>query len=123
MKKNLTTLIIVAVLATAMYIVSSYPKPELTPTIKPTRSAVTPRPTSSMNGVGYWCGEIAGYKPCPEGYACNFTKNSSSGQCKKCPGVEYVDCMPGPDKFDSRCSPEYLRWAQTNCPGFKGAAY
>ena len=106
-----------------MYFISGYPRPELTPTITPTRSEVAPQPTISMNGVKYWCGKMAGYKPCPEGYACRLQQNTSSGTCEKCPEVEYVDCMPGPDKFDSRCFPEYLRWAQTNCPNFKGAAY
>jgi hypothetical protein len=123
MKKNLSILILVAVLATVMYIISGYPKPEPMPTITPTKTVVAPRPTKPISGATYWCGEMAGNKPCPEGYACRFIQNSSSGQCEKCPEVEYVDCMPGPDKFDSRCSPEYLNWAKANCPDFKGAAY
>lgn len=40
-----------------------------------------------------------------------------------CPSTEWVDCMPGPDKPQKvECTPEYLQWAQTSCPGFQGAA-
>lgn len=39
----------------------------------------------------------------------------------KCPATEWVDCMPSTDS--SMCRPEYLQWAQDNCPEFKGAAY
>jgi hypothetical protein len=40
-----------------------------------------------------------------------------------CPKTEYVDCMPmlTPEK-QKVCSPDYLSWAQKNCPGFKGGA-
>ena len=41
----------------------------------------------------------------------------------KCPGTEWVDCMPvvGPTK-KVMCSAAYLNWAKQNCPKFKGAA-
>lgn len=40
-----------------------------------------------------------------------------------CPQTEWVDCMPGPDKpSKTECSSEFLQWAQSNCPNFKGAA-
>ncbi len=40
-----------------------------------------------------------------------------------CPASEYVDCMPGPGPAKENCSPEFLNWAQENCPNFKGGAY
>ncbi|MCL4363750.1 hypothetical protein M1328_00760 [Patescibacteria group bacterium] len=88
--------------------------------------APLPTPTTYQAPIqtSSWCGEIAGNKPCPAGYACRFDLGSTtSGTCEKCPEVEFVDCMPGPGKYDSRCNPDYLRWAQSNCPNFKGAAY
>lgn len=40
-----------------------------------------------------------------------------------CPTTAWVDCMPGPDRPRSyQCSAGFLNWAQTNCPGFQGAA-
>ena len=40
-----------------------------------------------------------------------------------CPTSEWVNCMPGPDVGKrSECEPAFLKWAQQNCPGFKGAA-
>lgn len=49
-----------------------------------------------------------------------------------CPTSEWIDCMPGPlegnqngvttgIKFE--CTDEFLTWAKSNCPNFKGAAY
>lgn len=49
--------------------------------------------------------------------------SSSSTDKYQCPKTEWIDCMPGPDKIKSECRPQYLKWAQENCPGFKGAAY
>lgn len=40
----------------------------------------------------------------------------------KCPKNDYVDCMPGPGTVRSECSPQFLKWAQENCPNFKGGA-
>ncbi|MEK7533367.1 MAG: hypothetical protein AAB542_02940 [Patescibacteria group bacterium] len=45
-----------------------------------------------------------------------------------CPKSEWVDCMPGPLEGKTRgitleCTPEFLSWAEANCPNFKGAAY
>lgn len=40
-----------------------------------------------------------------------------------CPATDWVDCMPSPDSpVKSQCQPEFLQWAQVNCPNFKGAA-
>ena len=40
-----------------------------------------------------------------------------------CPKEEYVNCMPGFGPSDSRCTIEFLQWAQKACPLFKGGAY
>ncbi len=40
-----------------------------------------------------------------------------------CPQEEWINCMPGFGPADSRCAPEFLQWAKTSCPDFKGAAY
>ncbi len=79
-------------------------------------------PCTYPNAEKQRCGEVTGYKPCPKGYACRL-ETGMNGTCEKCPEVEYVDCMPGPDNYNSQCSQEYLSWATSNCPGFKGAAY
>ena len=40
-----------------------------------------------------------------------------------CPKTEWVDCMPSPDAgVKLECTPEFLSWARSNCPGFKGGA-
>lgn len=44
-------------------------------------------------------------------------------QSNTCPETEWVDCMPTIGAQDTRCSQEYLAWAQANCSNFKGAAY
>lgn len=81
-----------------------------------------------------FCGGIAGIK-CPEGYICQLDGNypDAAGTCidktspvelYECPQGSYVDCMPGPDQLKkTECTPQYLQWAQENCPNFKGAAY
>lgn len=69
------------------------------------------------------CGKMGEYKPCPEGYACKFQKGINIGLCEKCPETGYIDCMPGPYNFDSKCNPEYVNWAKENCPGFHGVVY
>lgn len=40
----------------------------------------------------------------------------------KCPQSEWVDCMPSPGQQKQNCSLDYLDWAKSNCPNFKGAA-
>ncbi len=75
MKKKLIILVIIAILATVMYIVSG------------------------------------------------FTSSSTPTDKNQCPKTEWINCMPGPDKIKSECSPQYLKWAQENCPGFQGVAY
>ena len=41
-----------------------------------------------------------------------------------CLASDYIDCMPQIDTPPrTTCQPDYLEWAQANCPGFKGAAY
>ncbi|MCX6730626.1 MAG: hypothetical protein NTZ55_02155, partial [Candidatus Roizmanbacteria bacterium] len=76
---------------------------------------------------------IAG-KICPDGYYCKYNGAypDASGTCIKssgtkttytCPQTQYVDCMPGPNKaVKVECSTAFLKWAQLNCPNFKGAA-
>ena len=55
------------------------------------------------------------FSPCP-----NFNEND---QKYICPETGYVDCMPGPESsIKTECEPQYLQWAQENCPGFKGGA-
>ncbi|MEK7166747.1 MAG: hypothetical protein AAB874_08120 [Patescibacteria group bacterium] len=40
-----------------------------------------------------------------------------------CPVSGWVDCMPGPGVEKSYCAPEFIKWAQDNCPNFQGVAY
>lgn len=79
---------------------------------------------------GTMCGGIAGLT-CPEGSYCKYegTYPDAAGTCIKtsvskysCPNSEYVDCMPGPGQINQECSTDFLKWAQGNCPNFKGAA-
>jgi len=94
-------------------------------------------PVTQIDGA--FCGGIAG-KLCPANYYCKYEGSypDAGGTCirtgntipttKKttfiCPKTQYVDCMPGsPGQPKDNCSSEYLQWAQTNCPGFQGAAY
>lgn len=44
-----------------------------------------------------------------------------------CPETEWIDCMPKSRSLGGKdasifCSSDYLAWAKTNCPNFKGAA-
>jgi hypothetical protein len=85
--------------------------------------------------TGALCGGIAG-RLCADGYYCKYdgTYPDAGGTCLKsaesntktgfiCPKTQWVDCMPGPGKAKkTECSPEFLQWAQKNCPGFQGAA-
>lgn len=41
----------------------------------------------------------------------------------KCPASAWIDCMPGPGPKRPQCQPNYIEWAQKNCPGFEGVAY
>lgn len=72
---------------------------------------------SAVGRVGPNC-EFA---PCPGSSAPGVPPEDTSYTC---PQTDYVDCMPGPDKtLPSQCDPTFLKWAQTNCPGFKGGAF
>lgn len=83
---------------------------------------------------GTQCGGIQG-TVCPDGFYCRYdgTYPDATGTCLRspkpqttyvCPESEYVDCMPGPDRKDNtQCSPDFLQWAEQNCPGFQGAAF
>lgn len=149
MKKNLIILIIIAILATVMYVISGYPKTQIVvctqeALICPDGSSVarrgpkcefSPCPTIVKKPKqGKFCGGIAGIK-CPDGFVCKYSGNypDAGGTCVKktpsastkyvCPENEYVDCMPGPGTVKPECRPEYLQWAQKNCSNFKGAAY
>lgn len=86
-----------------------------------------------IGGKKVTCGGIAG-KLCPPGYYCKYdgAHIDAAGRCEKdatntgyaCPPEEYVNCMPGPEsRIILQCTTDYLRWAQHNCPHFKGAAY
>ncbi len=86
------------------------------------------------SGKKVTCGGIV-FKSCPTGYFCKYdgTYPDAGGTCEKdttipngyvCPQGEYVNCMPGPEsRIILQCTTDYLRWAQQNCPNFKGAAY
>lgn len=51
------------------------------------------------------------------------TLTFSSANTYTCPPGEWVNCMPGPNVGErTECTLEYLNWAKTNCPNFKGAA-
>lgn len=150
MNKNLLTLLIVIVLATVMYFISGIPQLEI---ITCTKDAFICRDGSRVRRVGpkcefaacptivkkpeqveqgKFCGGIAGIL-CLKGYDCKLDGNypDAGGTCVKnndtpkfrCLETEWVDCMPGPKKIKSECDPQYLKWAQVNCPNFKGAAY
>jgi hypothetical protein len=95
---------------------------------------------------GQFCGGITGTS-CPAGFTCKYDGNypDASGVCvnaldplmqkiysifpqiqpKKaytCPVGEWVDCMPGPGPTKTECQKDYLDWAKSNCPNFRGAA-
>jgi len=64
------------------------------------------------------------FEPCPK--LIEKVKIGPSSPVEyECPKGDYVDCMPGVRESGIvwECSPDYLHWAQENCPGFKGAAY
>lgn len=90
----------------------------------PSVTAMPPQPNSTF------CGGIAGLA-CSEGYICQYEEDypDAGGTCVlqqtnyTCPPSGYVDCMPGPDRIkDTQCSAAAMRWYQTNCPDFQGAA-
>ncbi len=90
----------------------------------PITAVLTPTPTPP-NSV--FCGGIAAY-PCPQGAKCVLTDNhpDASGICVgniACPKTNWVNCLPSPGSMRAECTPGYLRWAKTSCPGFQGAAY
>ncbi|MCR4313420.1 MAG: hypothetical protein NUV58_04170 [Candidatus Roizmanbacteria bacterium] len=150
MNKSLIVLIVIIISSTIMYFVSGIPQPTI---LTCTKDVFICRDGSRVRRVepkcefaacptiikkpeqveqGKFCGGIAGIL-CPEGYDCNLDGNypDAAGVCVKnsdapkfsCPETEWVDCMPGPGGIKSECDPQYLNWAQANCPNFKGAAY
>ena len=101
MKKNLIVLIIIAILATVLYIISGYPKTQSVACtqeafICPDGSAVgrsgpkcefAPCPTfKKTNNQKAFCGGIAGIK-CPGGYTCRYDGKypDAGGTCIKNP--------------------------------------
>lgn len=117
MKKNLTILIIIAVLATIMYLISGYPK--INPAGCTLEAKICPD-GSSVGRVGPNCV----FTPCPTtNLKQTIVPSSFSTDKYQCPKTEWIDCMPGPDKIKSECRPQYLEWAKKNCLNFKGAAY
>lgn len=84
--------------------------------------------------TGTMCGGIAG-KMCPSGYYCKYdgAYPDAAGKCLKsldtkttytCPTAGYVNCMPSPSSaIRVECSSAFLKWAMSNCPGFRGAAF
>jgi hypothetical protein len=40
-----------------------------------------------------------------------------------CPSTGWVDCLPGIGSDKPQCRKDYLDWAKTNCPDFRGVAY
>lgn len=90
-------------------------------------------PSTDDSATQTFCGGIAG-KKCQSGYYCKYegTYPDAGGTCIKdkttikfsCPKTEGVNCMPGPGSGNRiECTSDFLQWAQTNCPNFKGAAY
>ncbi|MEK7595610.1 MAG: hypothetical protein AAB443_03445 [Patescibacteria group bacterium] len=41
----------------------------------------------------------------------------------QCPLNGWIDCMPTIRASKTYCNPEYIDWAKSNCPDFKGVAY
>jgi hypothetical protein len=150
MKKNLIVLIIIAILATIMYLISGYSQTKLgactlEAKVCPDGSLVgragpncqfVPCPTAVPGGKTF-CGGIAGVK-CSKGYRCQMDGQypDAGGTCVrdsktkpnpdyKCPERNYVNCMPGPNNPELKweCTPEFIQWAEENCPAFKGATY
>ena len=94
MKKNLIVLIIISILATIMYLLSSYPKAEPGP-----------------------CGLV----PCPTTTVIPSVVTNNKYQCPK---TGWVNCMPIlTEDAKKACSSDAIKWYKTNCPNFKGTAY
>lgn len=118
MKKNLIILIIIAVLATIMYVVSGYSQ---TKKIACTQEAKICPDGSAVGRTGPNC-EFA---PCPTVDLPRIPEKPEKPEklpFNKCPQVDYIDCMPGTDR-KPECNPTYIQWAKENCQGFKGVVY
>lgn len=67
------------------------------------------------------------FSPCPTGTTPSISASPSEGftgvENFTCPQEEWINCMPGFGPRDQRCKVDFLKWAQQNCEGFKGAAY
>ena len=119
-------------------------QPYLTPLferIDPLQKQPDKQPSNpSVPGAdGKFCGGIAANLPqnqCPTGYTCKLDGGypDAGGVCVStskpvdsnytCPKTEWVNCMPILTlEAQKLCTQEYLNWAKSNCPGFKGAVY
>lgn len=65
------------------------------------------------------------FAPCPSKSPISVTQvpHFDNSADYICPQEEWLNCMPGFGPADSRCTTEFLQWAQKACPGFKGATY
>ena len=118
MKKNLIILIIVAVLATIMYLISGYPKIN---TVGCTLEAKICPDGSAVGRAGPNCEFI----PCPTTKSKQMILPSSTLTDKyQCPKTGWIDCMPILTEEKKKfCLPEAINWYKKNCPNFKGKAY
>ena len=83
--------------------------PDMCPSLS---SSVTPPPKCTFNS-----------EPC-DPKSCDYNPDQcASTRNYVCPQTEWIDCMPGSGVKKPNCDPQYLRWAQSRCLGFKGAAY
>lgn len=92
-----------------------FPVPSANPVVRPSASASC-RPRPACLDREPRCLMPITEDMCPPA-------SPTNSQDYTCPETEYVDCMPGPGAVNPECDPEFLIWAQENCPNFKGAAY
>lgn len=90
-----------------------------------------PTPQEVPKVEGQFCGGIVNIS-CPAGYRCQLEDNhpDAGGKCVStsqpkftCPKREWVNCLPGPGPAKAECRQDFLDWAKTKCPGFRGAAW
>ncbi len=115
MKRSLVGLILIVILATVMYLVSGI-KP--TYKIPCTQEALICPDGSTVGRSGPKC-EFAA---CPKVVKTKPTITVAPNNYQ-CPEDEWVNCMPPISIDKNDCKPQFLQWAKTNCPKFKGAAY
>lgn len=118
MKKNLIILIIVAALATIMYLISGYPK------INTVGCSLEAKICPGGSAVGR-AGPNCEFTPCPTIKPKPIITPSSIPVIKyQCPKTGWVNCMPIlTEDAKKACSSDAIKWYKANCPNFKGTAY